>query len=87
MLSFNYQRVQQSQANTARVSAVKSSKAKVVNTLGWAGAGYAPLDTYYYRAQERLRYFLMAGSAAYVCLGGRTQFLGRVHKANASNNQ
>ena len=34
-----------------------------------------------------MRYFLMAGSAAYVCLGGRTQFLGRVHKANASNNQ
>lgn len=87
VLSFNYQRVQQSQANTARVSAVKNSKAKVVNTLGWAGAGYAPQDTYYYRAQERMRYFLMAGSAAYVCLGGRTQFLGRVHKANASNNQ
>ena len=50
LLSFNYQRVQQSAANGARIAAVKGSKAKVVNTLGRAGETYSALDVHYYRA-------------------------------------
>ncbi|CAL6041013.1 Conserved_hypothetical protein [Hexamita inflata] len=85
--TFDFTKIQQSQTNQNRIQVVKTSKMKVVNSLQINNLGYSDTDRAYFRAQERIRYFLLPHTIFCFVVRGYKTFHDRVHKTDAKSRQ